>query len=61
MTLGVLVGEDVAHGEPDVLGLCGMVQELLTLALLLTEPVPLAAIVYPCSLDIDSRGVFYEG
>lgn len=61
MPPGMLVGKDVTHGEPDVLGLCGLVEELLTLTLFLAEPVPLAAIIYPCPLDINSRGVFHKG
>lgn len=61
MTLGMLVGKDVAHGEPDILGLCGLVQELLALALFLTEPIPLTTVVHPRPLHVNGRGVFHEG
>lgn len=61
MTLGMLVGKDVAHGEPDILGLCGLVQELLALALFLAEPIPLATIVHPRPLHVNSRGVLHKG
>lgn len=53
MALGRLVGKDVTHCEPDILGLCGLVQELLTLALLWIKPVTLAAVVHPRSLNVD--------
>ena len=46
------VSEDVAHGEPDVLDLRGVVQELLPLALLAVSPVAGQAIVHPGPLHI---------
>ena len=39
-----LVGEDVTHGEPDVLGLDGVVEELLALALVVLHPIPILTV-----------------
>ena len=52
-----LVCEDVSHGEPDVLDLGGVVEELLALALLLRPPVPPPPPVNPGPLHFHRAGV----
>ena len=47
------VCKDVSHGEPDVLGLGGVIEELLALALLLSCPVSALAPVHPGPLHVD--------
>ena len=54
------VSEDVPHGEPDVLHLGGLVEELLPLALSLLQPVPPHPVVHPGPLDVDGGGVLHE-
>lgn len=52
------VCKDVSHGEPDVLGLGGVIEELLALALLCSGPVSAPAPVHPGPLHIDrTRGL----
>ena len=52
-----LVCEDVSHGEPDVLDLGSVVEELLALALLLRPPVPPPPPVNPGPLHVHRAGV----
>ena len=52
------VCKDVTHGEPDILGLGGVIEELRPLALLRLGPVPASAPVHPGPLHIDrTRGL----
>ncbi len=54
------VGKDVAHGQPDVLDLNGLIQELIALSLIILEPISRFAKVNPGSLYVDGRRVLNE-
>jgi hypothetical protein len=55
-----LVSKHVPHGNPDVLGLHGVVEELLALALLRIAPVPPLAVAHPRPLHVLRRCVLHK-
>ena len=60
MELSSLVGENLAHRNPDVLGLGRLVEELFASALDSVVPVAFRAVVDPGALDVVGRGVLDE-